>query len=1079
MNIFIVILISLFFIIVSIPPKLCVVLNTADYQCLKTIVNYYNIDTFSTDSTGTFNFCNVVPLIDCDNNGNLNGTVTLIASNTTQKDLDPSKFTCLSNFITLDLNGFNGSTGFFQTKLSCSSIIYRNVLFVDKLILLNSMPQYDSIEIISTSFINSTLKLSTLFGLKTFKLSQSTIIMENNLGSNLNSLTVLELEICNFVDFSYLPSLQKLNLTISPCFQDRFDLIYTISSEQVYISSQQGAVIPLAVVSAITPNYTYITVKGDIERPTSIIDLTSITKQYTMTIIGAPSLNINGKYPFINKANVEIRLYNCSIQSVQPFNQFGDQNIFIHYSIAQSPLGIFDGSIRYIDFSNNSITSTIDSSWCNTQISLSNNQMEGVIPSCFSCYFNAPISPINPTFPLMYDRFVGNNFKNLDRDLPCTTFAPRVNVFNDSRGVLIYGTDIGYEPSFWNIETKSGALTRVYGKEYLVLTSKFDYFINRDRIVVEFSQPIQQIITFPTRDNFSLPTISLALFSTTTTTTTLSIYGEFFSSYLGYSYQSIKVNGVPCEFNLTSFTNVNCSFSNSDDFAIDLNVLQITVGNLTREYIIKIEPGFYNNIQCPNNCTDSIGICNLSSGNCEVPHFLCLNNCTDPTQGICDGNTGLCSCKVGKWFGKDCSLPYHYISSTDSSIINGINEISLYGFFGSLHNNLSVKIGDQQCSPITLNTSSLIQCKTPNGNGIKNVELTQNNYTYVGINIFKYINTIIDCPNKCSNNGICNTTNGICKCNLGFTLYDCSAIINTNGVGIGNNNNNNNNNNNAGINTTIDRGSGSTNIIDNQTKFQIYFKSLKEIDFNNNIVKEYPLLKNWSFNNTETKESNIYEFKQLINGTSNDCIVKTIIEEIKDENGKQFTFANTNFIVDYGSIKFTISITNYTYQSTLNSLQLDLISAVDQINENKDCNTKNTEIDTTNINDQSTFSYIKISKNNKILAGRFINKVISDSRPTFFSTTSKSDSNSVIVTLNLPHCNECIVDPDFSILVDSEFKTKCNDNSNSRKWLLPVVIVVPVVFVSILIVVLITLYKKNTTIKVILHSYKLKKLSNN
>ncbi|KAM9960366.1 hypothetical protein ACTFIW_009505 [Dictyostelium discoideum] len=1075
MNKLIVLLVSIFFIIISIPSNLSVLLKNPVYECLEDIVIQYEIDTFSKDASGFYDFCNVVPLIDCDDNGNLSGKVTLIASNKTQSILDPTQFTCLGNFVKLDLTGFEITKTFFQTKLPCISIAYRKIkmdLFLDQSVLLTPMPLYQSIEIIETD-LGSDLKLSSLQGLTTFKISGSSVKLENDLIGTLNSLAVLELEICNFIDFTNLQKLVELNLTISSCFTGNYDLINTITTFQLFISSRDGIVLPLSVVSQTSPKYSYLTVKGDIERPTSVIDIRSILGQHTLSIFGARSLNIDGRFPFIYPPNVEVKLYGCNISSVQPFSQFGKENLFVYDSIGSGPLGVYNSTNFFVDFSNNNITSTIDPSWCGTQISVTNNQMEGEIPSCFSCYLNAPPSAAFPGFPSMYDRFVGNNFKNLDKSLKCTTFAPRVDVYSDTRGIFIYGNDIGYEPSYWKTESNTGLLTVVYGKKYLIYTATPNMYANSDRIDIEFLQPIGQVITFPTRDNYTFPVILSAIFQTSTT---LSINGEFLSSYVGYSYQSIKVNGVPCDFNSTSFAYVNCTFSNANDFAIDLNVLQITVGNLTSNYYIKIQPGFLNDIQCPNNCNDTIGICNLSTGVCEIPYYQCLNNCTNSNQGICDSSNGICSCEIGKWFGDDCSSAYHYISSSDSTTING-GEISLYGFFGTKHTDLSVKIGDQPCLPIIFNSSSVIKCNAPKGSGIKNVTITQNDYTYVGNNIFKYINPTIECPKKCSNNGNCNTTTGICKCFSGFTLYDCSAVINTNGNGNGNNNNNNNNN--AGVNTTIDTGSGSTNILDNQTKFQIYFKSLKEIDFSNNVVKEYPLLKNWSFNNTESKESNIYEFKQFINGTSNGCIVKTIIEEIKDEKGKQFTFANTSFIVDSGSIKFTISITNYTYQSTLNTLQLDLISAVDQINKNEDCNTKNTEIDTTNINDQSTFSYIKISKNKKILAGRFINKVISDSRPTFFSTTSKSDSNSIIITLHLPHCiNECVVDPDFSVLVDSEFKNQCDD-SNSKKWVLPVAIVVPVVVVSIIIVVLVTLYKKSTTIKVILHATRLKKFNKN
>ncbi|KAK5575152.1 hypothetical protein RB653_010408 [Dictyostelium firmibasis] len=457
-----------------------------------------------------------------------------------------------------------------------------------------------------------------------------------------------------------------------------------------------------------------------------------------------------------------------------------------------------------------------------------------------------------------------------------------------------------------------------------------------------------------------------------------------------------------------------------------------------------------------------------------IPTIDCPNNCNEgQNQGICQSD-GTCKCLDGKWFGIDCSFPYHFISSVLPSTTKG-GEASFIGSFGNIHNEISLLISGTNC-PITFNSSSLIKCSAPPGTGTKNVTLTQNLLTFTGYNIYKYIeiSTSLPCPNKCSNNGICNTTTGFCICNSGFGLFDCSALVNTDNGG--------------GSNTTIDTGTGSINLTNSQTNFQISIKSLIEIDIYGGVVKSYSLLNNWTFNKTENElEPNKYILKQQIinnnssspgGSTNSSCIVTSIIEEIKEKNGKEFTFAGSTFIAPSGSIKFTISISNYTYQSNLNSLKLDLVSLTDgdNVESTTDCNSKQTEIDTSNVNDLTTFNYIKISKNNRILEGRFINKVISDGRSTFFTTTTRNNSNSIITTLNLPHCvSECIIDPDFSVLISNDYKFKC-DSENSRKWFLPVVITVPIVGCMLIIIFGVILYKKSTTIKVIVLGSKLNKI---
>ncbi|KAK5574872.1 hypothetical protein RB653_010126 [Dictyostelium firmibasis] len=129
----------------------------------------------------------------------------------------------------------------------------------------------------------------------------------------------------------------------------------------------------------------------------------------------------------------------------------------------------------------------------------------------------------------------------------------------------------------------------------------------------------------------------------------------------------------------------------------------------------------------------------------------------------------------------------------------------------------------------------------------------------------------------------------------------------------------------------------------------------------------------------------------------------------------------------------------------------------------------------TNEISSSSFKYIKISNDNRVLQGRFINKVLSDGRSTYLSTDIKSDGNTVIATLNLPHfVNQSIIDPDFSVLLDTDFKSECN-SENNRKWLIPVAVIVPVVGVSCIGGIIYSIYIKKAIENPL--KLKLKKLS--
>ncbi|EGC33270.1 hypothetical protein DICPUDRAFT_80951 [Dictyostelium purpureum] len=145
------------------------------------------------------------------------------------------------------------------------------------------------------------------------------------------------------------------------------------------------------------------------------------------------------------------------------------------------------------------------------------------------------------------------------------------------------------------------------------------------------------------------------------------------------------------------------------------------------------------------------------------------------------------------------------------------------------------------------------------------------------------------------------------------------------------------------------------------------------------------------------------------------------------ENITNINFANQNLTMNPSSIKYTIEISNYPFENRINSLQL-IMSASFISSKTKDtCSLK--EFDETTSGDNS--NYLKIQIENKSLYGRFIKRaIINDGAATVSLQNDLIDSE--MNTITNPHQiqtyigilmpwfeNNIIIDPDFSVLVDS------------------------------------------------------------
>ncbi|KYR00603.1 tenascin C [Tieghemostelium lacteum] len=356
-------------------------------------------------------------------------------------------------------------------------------------------------------------------------------------------------------------------------------------------------------------------------------------------------------------------------------------------------------------------------------------------------------------------------------------------------------------------------------------------------------------------------------------------------------------------------------------------------------------------------------------------------------------------------------IPYRFVrmfpiisSIVPSGRAGGLATIN--GFFGASVSNVTVAIGDQNCQVQSF-TSIGISFIAPPGQGSNTLYLKVDSLPYKYYYVYKEDN--IQCTKDCGPNGVCDTL-GSCTC---FGLYSgptCTYLVSNNSVIINEN---------------------STIISSDNTNFEISLRSIQEISYDGSLKREIHLHET-GFKLISRPDENTWNFGlKLFNLTT---ISYTVYKVPQDMN---ITFAGVEMALKKDGIKISVNISKWEFQSSLHTLQLTMGT---NIQSESEC--------TTNINSSQdtldNIDYFTIEQEGKVLYGKFIDQMMSDGKPTYSSTKvlSKTD-NEVIVGISIPHCtNECVIDPNMSVLVDPS--NGCSGSSRS-KWLIPTVVVVTVV----------------------------------
>ncbi|KAM9978478.1 hypothetical protein ACTFIY_012226 [Dictyostelium cf. discoideum] len=220
--------------------------------------------------------------------------------------------------------------------------------------------------------------------------------------------------------------------------------------------------------------------------------------------------------------------------------------------------------------------------------------------------------------------------------------------------------------------------------------------------------------------------------------------------------------------------------------------------------------------------------------------------------------------------------------------------------------------------------------------------------------------------------------------------------------------------------------------------------SLRELDFNSNIVNYYTFNK-WNVTkinlNTNQYITDIIVSPSIL--SNNQETTTTIIVTLQwFKDSMDITFANQKLNMKASSIKYTIEISNYQFKGKLNQLQLILSASFKSSNTEGICSNKDFG-DTTLIDNSN---YMKIQIGDHSLYGRFIKRAIVDkliksvqneivNETTLnnyekLSTERSASSDYSFIGITIPYYREnVILDPDFSILLDSYKVSKSDQGS--------------------------------------------------
>ncbi|EFA80040.1 Epidermal growth factor-related protein 1 [Heterostelium album PN500] len=684
------------------------------------------------------------------------------------------------------------------------------------------------------------------------------------------------------------------------------------------------------------------------------------------------------------------------------------------------------------------------------------NGMLNFTNSYFDTLSDITINDISNTHPIVFGsstlyRIDIDNAMVVLGDLPkVRNFKAKNCAFSTSDfSVLPSLSDVIFDNISTPIENASGLFNVVITNSPVPIVPSESWFSNSFSLKLENTSSSGQLPDFKSFDSVSISiygtqNIKTELYDSfcrfnldITSTTLVGNVADCFYCY--WSEMKSKLpsntpnppNDFKCNISLDSYkyvipqiVNTEYGSSNLTFSTIQNYTLQIYWGLELSVYLIQSENIDGNNVLIKAfgkfnlKAPLAIKATNFGNSNCQITYNTTTQfNCIIPNQN--STNPILINLD-------DTITTINYYSSS-TLLISGVHfkinnqDVEISANFGPNPYNVSAIISNFPCQQTLLN-DSILSCRLPVG-------LVENVYYSLLVYANGYNQTIPvfikpkeDCGSQSNCNGHGSCFDGKCRCNDGYSGYYCESQLSPGVVILPNN--------------TIP---SPTVIVKDGMNFTFNIIAIQEIDELSSVVRELKTNK-WIHSTTGNETFSITTYS-LQSTTPEVDQINATIEYSK--NSRLINFAGQSTLYPENSLKLMVTINNWSYKDRLNRLRL-LMESISSINNNDDgCS----ELDIS-VNNGTEVNFLRMTINDVSFYGRFLPYALSDDKPVLIQNQVVNQTKeSILSGMTLTYCDRCVIDPDFSVLINTDVKSDCKEKFATWK-IVTIVVVLSVVILA-------------------------------